>query len=132
MTVRSGTITGVMHIGREYNGFGVINKAIVSVKFPTYTATTDSFSIAGVGAAIETFTKRGKTNTIKYATVWSPGKDATGTACYPSYTTYAGALTVSTDALTGGLKASDLSTEVTLDSGGTVVPCQILVAYTEA
>lgn len=127
-----GTIVGVTHL-REYTGINAaMHAAIIHVTFTAYTASTDSISIAGVGAAIEASAKRGKTNTIKAAMVLSPGKDATGTACYPCYTTVAGVLTVSSDALTGLMKAADLSTEVSVDSGGTITPAQIIVLYTEA
>jgi hypothetical protein len=131
MGVISGTIIAVEHL-RNPSRIGSFQGAIVSVTFPAYTASTDSFSIAGVGAAIETAAKRGKTNTIKAAIVLSPGTDATGTDIYPCHTTVAGALTVSTDALTGGLKAADLSTEASVDSGGMTVPARILVVYSEA
>ena len=132
MAVKAGTIVGVTHVYRNFTGIGSLNMAFVAVNFPAYTATTDSFSIAGVGAAIETFSKRGKTNTLKSAFVVAPGKDSAGTACYPTDTTVAGALTVSTDALTGGLKAANLSTEVTMTTGGTVTPATIAVVYSEA
>lgn len=126
MSTIQGTITGVVHIGRNFAGINPAwNYALVSVSFPAYIATTDTINIAGVGAAIETFTKRGKTNTITSAMGVMPGKNSAGTAFY------LGALTVSTDALTGGLKAADLTTEVSVPLGSTV-PAQFVVCYTEA
>lgn len=127
MAVIEGTIVGVTELQRSYTGIAgnAFNVALIHVSFPAYVATTDSINIAGVGAAITASSKRGKTTTIKSAMGAGPGKNSAGTACYT------GALTVSTDALTGGLKAVDLSTELSVPLG-TVVPVQILVAYTEA
>jgi hypothetical protein len=132
MAVKAGTIVGVTFPDRVTTGIGTIQKALVSFTLPAYTATTDSFSIAGVGAAIESYAKRGKTNTLLYASFYDAGRDATGTAIYPSGATVAGACGISTDAVTGGCKAADLSTEASIDSGGLTVPCRILVGYTEA
>lgn len=134
MSTITGTVVGVVHLGRNFSGVNPAwNFALVSVSFPAYIASTDSISITGVGAAIETSAKRGKTNTLKCAMCAMPGQNSAGTAFYPSAGTVnaLGALTISTDALLGGLKTVDLNTEVSVPLGSTV-PAQILVAYTEA
>jgi hypothetical protein len=126
MATIAGTIVGVTELLRGYSGVNnAYNVALVHVSFPAYVASTDDYSIAGVGAAIASSSKRGKTNTIKQAITASPGKNSAGTAVY------AGALTVSTDALTGSLTSVDLTTEINVPLG-TTVPLALLVSYTEA
>jgi hypothetical protein len=126
MSTIQGTITAVHHIGRSYTGIAHDgwNVALIHVSFPAYIATTDTINIAAVGAGIASATRSGKTNTLQRAMCAGPGKNSVNTACY------AGALTVSSDALTGGLK--DVSGSEVSVPLGTTVPVQILVAYTEA
>lgn len=127
MATIEGTIAAVVELGRSYTGIAsnAFNFALIHVNFPAYVGSTDSYNIAGVGAAITSSSKRGKTTTIKQAMNAGPGKNSAGTAVY------AGAPTVSTDALTGNLTQVDLSTEIDVPLG-TTVPIKILVAYTEA
>lgn len=126
MATIAGTIVGVTELLRGYSGVNnAFNVALIHVNFPAYVASTDTYSIAGVGAAITASSKRGKTTTIRQAMNAAPGKNSAGTAVY------AGALTVSADALTGSLTQVDLSTEIDVPLG-TTVPLAILVAYTEA
>jgi len=127
MATIEGTIVGVSELARGYTGIAgnAFNVALVHVNFPAYVASADSYNIAGVGAAITASSKRGKTTTIKQAMNAGPGKNSAGTAVY------AGAPTVSTDALTGNLTAVDLSTEIDVPLG-TTIPVKLLVAYTEA
>lgn len=126
MTVQAGTIVAVDHPQRNFTGIApTVQTAVINVHFyDAYTASDDTFSIADVGATIESFTKRGKTNTILEAMCMYPGMNSAGTAVY------SGPLTVSTDALTGSLcNVSDSEINV---PGGTTVPVQILVRYSEA
>jgi hypothetical protein len=133
MTARTGTITSITFPERVYTGVGVIQKAIVGFSLATtYTASSDEVTIAGVGAAIKSQSGNGKTCTLLSASFWDAGKDATGTKLYPSDGTVAGACTISADAVVTNIKAADLSTEASCDSGGTTVPCKIVVCYTEA
>jgi|GEM_PF-3420913 hypothetical protein len=133
MTARTGTITSITFPERNYSGVGAVQKAIVGFSLATtYTGGSDEVTIAGVGAAIKSWSGNGKTCTLLSASFWDAGKDATGTALYPSDGTVVGALTISTDAVVTNIKAADLSTEASCDSGGTTVPCKFLVCYTEA
>ena len=133
MTVQAGTIRAVVHILKSYSGIGGVdtgassavvelNTFLVHVDFPAYVASTDTFSIAGVGAAIGSWTKDGKTYTLRNAQQAGFGKNSAGTAVTCN------AITVSTDALTGNL--TDIAgTEIDVPLG-TTVPLQILVATT--
>ena len=127
MSVIAGTITGIDQSGRNYTGIGRTHRCTIHVSFPAYVASSDSFSIAGVGAAIKANMKSGATVTLNRAQCKGPGQNSAGTACYP------GDLAVSTDALTGGLKDGPLtgSSEVSVPLG-TTVPVQIDVVYTES
>jgi hypothetical protein len=127
MAVIEGTIVGVSQTGRNFTGIGTVHECTVAVSFPAYVATTDSINIAGVSTRIQSDLKNGKTITLARAECKAPGKNSAGTACY------AGDLTVSTAALTGGLKDGPLtgSSEVSVPLG-TVVPVQITVLYTES
>jgi hypothetical protein len=127
MSVIQGTIVGVTQLGRSYTGIGAMHNALIHVSFPAYIGTTDSINIAGVSTRIQSDAKNGKTVTLARAQCYAPGQNSAGTAFY------AGDLTVSTAALTGGLKDGPLtgSSEVSVPLGSTV-PVQIIVAYTEA
>jgi hypothetical protein len=127
MAVIQGTIVGVTQDGRNYTGIGSVHSCTMLVSFPAYVGTTDSINIAGVSTRIQSDLKNGKTITLARAQCKFPGKNSAGTACY------AGDLTVSTAALTGGLKDGPLtgSSEVSVPLG-TVVPVAITVEYTEA
>jgi hypothetical protein len=132
MAARAGTISSITFPERVYTGIGTIQKAIVGFNIPVYAASSDEVTVAGVGAAIKSWSGSGKTCTLLSASFWDAGKDATGTALYPSDGTVVGALTISTDAVVTNVKAADLSTEATCDAGGTTVPMKMLVCYTEA
>jgi hypothetical protein len=132
MTARAGTISSITFPERNFSGVGAVQKAIVGFNIPAYAASSDEVTVAGVGAAIKSWSGNGKTCTLLSASFWDAGKDATGTALYPSDGTVVGALTISTDAVVTNVKAADLSTEATCDSGGTTVPMRMLVCYTEA
>lgn len=109
MAVASGTITGVSLL-RSKEGSG--RKAyLLTVDFPAYTGSSDTASIAGVGAAILAKTRNGKTVTLRGAVPIAPGKDTAAQDVYFTGTAVLAA-TVSSDALTGQLSAAD-GTELT-------------------
>lgn len=113
MTVQAGTINGVTNVYGNFEGAGKRKAYMLSVSFPAYTGSTDTCSIAGVGAAIATSTKNGKGNppTLIAAICAGPGTDTNAQAIYATGTS-GQPLTVSTDALTGQLSGSD-ATELT-------------------
>ena len=133
MATIAGTIRAVVHAHRSFTGItgpdsGNSNAAVelhaflVSVNFGAYVAAADTFSIAGVGAAIGTYTRDGKTYTLRDAMVVGFGKNSAGTAITCS------AVTVSTDALTGNL--TDIAgTEIDVPLG-TVSPLMFMVTAT--
>jgi hypothetical protein len=133
MTVQAGTIRGIVHELKSYSGVTAIDAGasnavvelhtfLVAVDFPAYVASTDTFSIAGVGAAISSWAKDGKTYTLRNAQQAGFGKNSAGTAVTCN------AVTVSTDALTGNL--TDIAgTEIDVPLG-TTVPVTLLVAAT--
>lgn len=127
MATIEGTIVGVADARRSFTGINnnACGVALVHVNFGAYVASADSYNIAAVGAAIAASRRTGKTITIRQACNASPGRNSAGTAVY------AGAPTVSTDALTGNLTQVDLSTEIDVPLG-TTVPIAILVFYSEA
>lgn len=133
MTVQAGTIRGIVHEIKSFSGITAVDSAdsnaaveihtfLIVVDFPAYTASADTFSIAGVGAAIASWAKDGKTYKLRNAQQAGFGKNSAGTAVTCN------AVTVSTDALTGNL--TDIAgTEIDLP-GGTTVPVTLLVAAT--
>ena len=135
MTVQAGTIRAVVHELKSFSGItGLdtgnssvateIQSFLVAVDFPAYVASTDTFSVAGVGAAIASWTKDGKTYKLLNAQQAGFGKNSAGTAVTCN------AITVSTDALTGNL--TDIAgTEIDLP-GGTTVPLMWMVACSVA
>ena len=114
MAVIQGTITGVSLLESSVNGLGARKAYIVAVDFPAYTGASDTINIAAVGAGIAARTQNGKTNTLRGAVCIGPGIDTANQAVYT------GALTVSTDALTGEL-ANAAATELTSSTACTGV-----------
>lgn len=112
MTVQAGTINGVTNVYGNFEGAGKRKAYMLAVSFPAYSS-TDTVSIAGVGAAIAASTKNGKGNppTLIAGICAGPGTDTNAQAVYATGTA-AQALTVSTDALTGQL-SDNTGTELT-------------------
>lgn len=109
MSVASGTITGVSLL-RSKEGSG--RKAyLLTVNFPSYTGSSDTASISGVGAAILAKTRNGKTVTLRGAEPIAAGRDTADQAVYFTGTAVQAA-TVSSDDLTGQLSGAD-GTELT-------------------
>lgn len=113
MTVQAGTINGVTNVYGNFEGAGKRKAYMLAVSFPAYTGSTDTFSIAGVGAAIAASTKNGKGNppTLIAGICAGPGLDTNGQAVYATGGS-GQAITVSTDALTGNL-SDNTATELT-------------------
>jgi hypothetical protein len=120
MAVIAGTITGV---NVAYSR-AARKTYEVCVDFPAYTGASDTFSIAGVGAAIAAKNRNGKTHTLLQAMCVGCGYDTAAQAVFT------GACTVSTDALTGNLTTSDGSTEITTSTAAKGV--RLFVTVTES
>jgi|1185.fasta_scaffold135628_3 hypothetical protein len=118
MTVQAGTITGITELVGNAGGAGLMRGYLLAVDFPAYTGATDTFTIAGVGAAIAAKTRKAGTNTMKTDCVpvcVGPGKDTNGQLVY------IGACTISTDALNGNLTTDGAGTEITTSTATTGV-----------
>lgn len=93
MAVVSGTITGITEVLANPVGVGLREVYLFAVDFPAHTASTDTATIAGCGAAIATQTRSGKTFTLRDGASAYAGKDTNQQAVYIN------SPTVSTDAL---------------------------------
>lgn len=118
MTAQAGTITGVSLLVGNPGGNGLMRGYLLTVSFPAYTGSSDTFTIAGVGAAIATHTRKAGTNTMK--------SDCVPVCCGPGIDTnaqliYAGAMTIATDALNGNLTTDGAGTEVTTSTASSGV-----------
>jgi hypothetical protein len=111
MTVQAGTINGVTLVGSNFGGLEARKVYMLSVSFPAYTGSSDTCQIAGVGAAVATATKNGKTNTLRWGAPGPAGQDTAAQAVYATGTAVE-AMTVSSDALTGQL-SDKAGTELT-------------------
>ncbi len=120
MTVQAGTITGINLLYSK----GARKTYEVCVDFPAYTGSTDTFSIAAVGAGIRAKNRNGTTHTLLQAMCIGGGYDTAQQAIF------AGACTVSTDALTGNLTTSDGTTEITTSTASKGV--RLAVTVTES
>lgn len=114
MSAIAGTITGVTLL-RAKDDLPAVTPArkayLLTVDFGVYTGSTDTASIAAVGATILAHTRNGKTVTLRGCIPIAPGYDTAAQAVYfTGLSVLAG--TVSTDALTGQLSAAD-GTELT-------------------
>lgn len=117
MATINGTIKGVSLVQGNVNGFGARKAYLLSCEFPAYTGSADTATITGVGAAIATATKNGKTNTVRGALCVGAGADTAAQAVYATGTSVQ-AMTVSTDDLTGHLAVA-AGTEITATTGVT-------------
>jgi hypothetical protein len=126
MAVVAGTIKGITLVNdsQGLNLNGADKTYLITADFATYDASEDTGSLAGVGAAISAQTRNGKTATLKAAHGCGPGVDNAGVDIFY------GAMTVSVDALTFSLTATDRSTEVADFTTASGVPC--LVTVTES
>lgn len=115
MATINGTIKGITLLNGNVDGFGARKAYLVSCEFPAYTGSSDSATITGVGAAITTATKTGKTLTLRGGLPVQAGFDTAGQAVYATGTA-AQAMTVSSDDLTGNL-SNAAGTELTTTTG---------------
>lgn len=128
MSVINGTIKGVSLVQGNVNGVGARKAYLLSCDFAAYTGASDTATITGVGAAIATATKNGKTNTLRGGICVGPGADTAAQAVYATGTA-AQAMTVSSDDLTGHLAVA-AGTEITSTTASTGV--QVLVVVDES
>lgn len=125
MAANAGSIAGKAQVIRNYTGLGALNVAQVNINLPAQLI-GDTYTVAGVGAAIQAATKNGKTVTIVGCMDAGAGQNSAGTAVY------AGAITVSGDGIAGQQGSAPCGATAIALPGGTTTPIQILVAYTEA
>jgi hypothetical protein len=125
MAAIAGTIKAIQLIGEPFDGSTGRYNAQVFVTYPAYTASSDTTTVAGVGAAIAAVRRDGKTVTLAADSgVCQSQSGLQGTTQF-----YNDTLTVSTDAVNGEL--SNVSgTEIDAPSGVTDRPCAFIVAYT--
>lgn len=120
MTVQAGTIKAVNLIREPFGGVTGRHAAEIFVTLPSYTASSDTWSTAAVGAAIAAIRRDGRSITLKDVTQGQAGLDTSGTAMFP------GTLAVSTDAITGEVHNS-AGTEI--DSAASATPLSFIVSY---
>jgi hypothetical protein len=121
MTAQAGTIKGITLLREPFGGATGRHVAEVFVTYPAYTASSDTTTVAAVGAAIAARRRDGKTVTLKDVTQGQSGLQ--GTTEF-----FNGTLAVSTDAITGQLENSS-GTEIDAASGVTDRPCSFVVSY---
>lgn len=115
MAVIAGTITGCTEVLANPSGFGLREDYLLTVDFGAHTASTDTATVTGVGAAIAASTRSGKTYTLRAGLNAAAGKDTNQQAVYTN------ALTVSTDALTFDLVNATGTSITTTASFGVVL-----------
>jgi len=124
MAVVVGTIVGINTLREPFGGASGRGVAEVFVTFAAYTASSDTWSTAAVGAAIAAKRRDGKTITLKDVTEGQAGK-------HGAVEFFADTLAVSTDAITGEL-SDTAGTEINAASGVSDRPCSFIVSYTAA
>lgn len=115
MSTINGTIKGVSLVQGNVNGVGARRAYLLSCEFPAYTGSGDTATITGVGAAISTATKTGKTLTLRGGICVGAGADTAAQAVYCGGASVQ-AMTVSSDDLTGNLTIA-AGTEITATTG---------------
>jgi hypothetical protein len=118
MSVYTGTLQGAKVIARNYLGIGAEEVWEVTASVPAYTASSGSFLLQAVGAALSSRARDGKTRTLSAATCPYAGIDASGVAVYATSLTGGAPLSstracnVSTDDIKGclGLTAGTTAT----------------------
>lgn len=102
MATIAGTIRGATLVSKSFNGLAVREVWLLAADFGAYTASSDSATITGVGAAINATARDGATRTLRAGVCAYPGRDTANQAVY-----FGGgavnACTVSGDDLTGDL-----------------------------
>lgn len=106
MATINGTIDGVQFLGADASGGKLY---VISCSFAAYTGASDSATVTGIGAAINSSTRNGKTAALVAGCVpvrAGAGYDTNGQAVY------FGTATISGDGITGNLTNS-AQTEIT-------------------
>lgn len=116
MAVINGTITGVTLLRAK----GDRKAYLLTADFAAYTGASDTMALLAVGAAIATKTRNGKTNTLRSGACVGAGLDTNAQAVFT------GALTVSTDDLTGNL-TNAAGTELTTSTAAKGVEVVVVV-----
>lgn len=117
MATINGTITGVNLLRASANG--ALKTYQVSCEFAAYTGSSDTATVTGLGAAILSHVRNGKTMTLKGVQCISAGKDAAAAPLDVFFTgTSAWAATISSDDATGHLAVA-AGTEITSTTGTT-------------
>ncbi len=111
----NGVIKGVSLLHGNVDGVGIRKAYLISCEFPAYTGASDTATITGVGAAITTATKTGRTLTLRGGLPVQAGFDTAGQAVYATGTAVQ-AMTVSSDDLTGNL-SNAAGAELTATTG---------------
>lgn len=108
MSTINGSIKGVSLLSASVGGIGARKAYLVTADFGVYSGSGDTATITGIGAAIATHVRNGKTNTLRAVAPIQPGVDTNAQAVYFTGTSVQ-AGTISSDDATGQLS----------DSGGT-------------
>lgn len=120
MATINGTIRSVTEISANPMASGQTRKAyLITADFAAYTGSSDTATITGVGAAITTATRSGKTLTLRGGISAHAGLDTAAQSVHFTGTSVTAA-TLSTDDLTGQLSTNaTTATEVTTTTGVT-------------
>ncbi len=124
MSAIAGTIVGISILREPNSGCTGRGVAEVFVTYPAYAASSDTTTVAGVGAAISAARRNNKTATLKTVTEGQSGLEG-------STEFFNDTLAVSTDAITGELSSTS-GTELDAASGVTARPCSFIVSFSEA
>lgn len=115
MSTINGTITGVTLVRAK----GARKSYLLTCDFAAYTGSSDSATITGIGAAIATKTRNGKTNTLRAVVPAAAGLDTNAQDVYfTGASVQAG--TISSDDATGNL-SNAAGTELTTSTAATGV-----------
>jgi hypothetical protein len=123
MATITGTIDGITLLAASSTGVGARKTYLVTASFGAYTGATDDAKLAGVGAAIASFVRNGKTNSLVGALPHQGGLDTNAQAVYFSGASVK-ALSVSGDDLTGNLTnaaGTELSSSTASSGVGIIV-----------
>lgn len=120
MTVQAGTIKGIKLLNEPINGSTGRKLAEVWITLPAYTASSDTWSTAAVGAGIAAIRRDNKTVTLINVCSGSSGFDTSNVEMF------AGTLAVSTDAITGEVHNAAGSE---INSAASQLPMSFIVGY---
>jgi hypothetical protein len=125
MTAQAGTIRSATLVSKAFNGAGTttVDRTevwLVTCDFHAYTGSTDTATLAAVGAAISSRVRDGATRTLAWGAPAFAGAEVTTNQAVLFGGTAVAALTISTDDFTGQLNAiNTVATEITSTAGTT-------------